>query len=485
MIRILIIDDQQLVLQSLKELIESNKELEIIGTAKNGQQGIEQVRQLQPDVVIIDLYIPLRNGITTTYFITQNYPQTKVIILTGSDGRMLNKAILAGAKSYLLKNSAKEELISAIYAVKRNNIYIGKGILDRLQLPSISEQSSKLENINLLIAKEIIHCWRKYSEKNPPTVQQIIKILRLDDLGLTWIKDFLCQRETNELSLIQELELIADKLFTQVENSAYTYFEVLDKKQQIAHWFHGKNKNISDSVCLKQLHKNYQFLRTITLEKLQNILTALWQETAPVSLLRNLRSIVKYLLKKQHFFETEYQQSLAKEKSAENSFFNLSNQLSKKQEDNQDNKQAIYKKAIAFIYQCKINTEVNKLLTRLILEIIKKIQIYIDILTKTNKFLLSLNQKLQQPQTINIITFTQISEQLQKTKLPYKLRRDFEKWTGHSLNQWGIYTVDLELEIKERLLKKLKPITQKLYLYLCRDVMAISFLEYVETEPNN
>ncbi|MGL6339251.1 MAG: response regulator [Waterburya sp.] len=480
MIRILIIDDQKLVLETLKELIETKNEIEIVGIAENGKQGIEKVKQLQPDVAIIDLYMPLQNGIATTYLITQHYPQTKTIILTGSDGRMLNKAILAGAKGYLLKNSTREDLIASIYAVKRNNIYIGNGILDRLQLPSINEQSSKLESINFLIAKEIINCWRKYSYKNSPTVQQIIEMLSLDDLGLTWIKDCLCQGESNDLTLIEELELISEQLFTQVKNSAYTYFEVMEKKQQLAHWFNGKNSNITYNNCLDTLHQNYQFLRTATLEKLQKILTSLWQKTAPVPLLKCLRSLVKYLSNCQHFFETEEKQSLAKEKSAENSFFYLANQLSKPQENNQANKREIYKRAIVFIYRCKINTELNRLLSRLILDIIQQLKIYIDILNKTNQFLLNLNQKIEQPSAINIITSAQISEQLQKNKLPHKLRCDFEKWTGHSLNQWGVYTVDLELEIKERLLKRLKPITQKLYVCLCRDALAISFLEYAE-----
>jgi DNA-binding NarL/FixJ family response regulator len=480
MIRILIIDDQKLVRQSLKELIESKQELEIVGIAENGQQGIEQVKKLQPDVAIIDLHMPLKNGIATTYFITQNYPQTKAIILTGSDGRMLNKAILAGAKGYLLKNSTGEDLIASIYAVTRNNIYIGKGILDRLQLPSVNEQSSKLEDINLLMAKEIINYWRKYSDKKPPTVQQIIKALGLDDLGLSWMNNYLCQAKNNEVKLTEELDLIVEKLFTQVKNSAYTYSKVLEKKQQVAHWFNGENSNNnSSSICLAKLHQNYQFLRTKTLEKLQKLITSLSQQTAPLPLSNHLRSLVKYLLTWQLFFETERKQSLAKEKSAENSFFNLVNQLSKPQ-SNQHNKREIYQRAMVFVYRCKINTEINKLLARLILEIIQQLNIYVDILSKTNKLLLNLNQKLEQPQEINIIISTQIFEQLQRNKLPHKLRHDFEKWTGHSLNQWGIHMIDLEFEIKARLLEKLKPITQKLYFRLCRDALAISFLEYTE-----
>jgi DNA-binding NarL/FixJ family response regulator len=484
MIRILIIDDQKLVRQSLKELIESKQELEIVGIAENGQQGIEQVKQLQPDVAIIDLHMPLKNGIATTYFITQNYPQTKAIILTGSDGRMLNKAILAGAKGYLLKNSTGEDLIASIYAVARSSIYIGKGILDHLQLPSVNEQSSKLENINLLMAKEIINYWRKYSDKKPPTVQQIIKTLGLDDLGLSWIKNDLCQAKNNKVKLTEELELIVDKLFTQVKNSACTYSEMIEKKQRVAHWFNGESSNNnSSSVCLVKLRQNYQLLRIKTIEKLKSKLSYLWQQIAPVPLLNRLRSLVKYLLTWQLYFETERKQSLAKEKSAENSFFYLINQLSKPQQ-NQPNKREIYKRAMVFVYRCKINTEINKLLARLILEIIEKLKIYVDILSKTNKLLLNLNQKLEQKQESNIIISIQIFKQLQKNKLPHKLRHDFEKWTGHSLNQWGIHMIDLELEIKARLLEKLQPLTKKLYFRLCRDALAISFLEYTEQADN-
>lgn len=471
MIRILIIDDQNLVLQKLEGLIKLEEELKVVGTAKNGQQGIELVEQLQPDVAIIDLIMPFKNGIETTYLITQNYPQTKVLIFTGSDGRMLNKAILAGAKGYLLKTNSREDLIAAIYAVQRNSIYIGEGILEQIQLSSVDSQRSKLKQINWWLAKEVINWWSKHSVYPTPTAKQMVKSLGLDQPGLSWMKDYLCQQKGTDLTLPKEISLKVAEIFVGIEDSANLEQKLIEQKPRIYNWLDGENQ--TDYLAI--LHSNFQSLETITSEKLQKIISSLWQQAAPLPLLNCLQSVEKYLSNWQQFFEQEYESNLVKENAAWQSF----NYLLESKDSHLD-KQELYKKAIMFIYQCKINAELSTMLAQLVLNIIEQLKIYLDILGKTNNLLSELQKQLESQDTSEVVALTPFFEQLQAKVDLDELRRDFETSTGHLLNQWGVFESISNSEINNRLIEKLRPVAQEIYLELRKQALAISFLEYYE-----
>ena len=470
MIRILLIDDRQSVLQNLEGLIELEEELIVVGTTKNPEQGIELVEQLQPDVAIVDLTMPLKDGIETTYSITQNYPQTKVIILTGSDGRMLNKAILAGAKGYLLKDSFREDLIAAIYAVKRNSVYIGKGILDQVQLSSIDSQRLKLKQINLWLAREVINWWCEHSLVQTPSAKQIIESLSLDSSGLSWMKDYLCRQKDTELTLTDEIRLKVDRLFVGIEESG-NIKQLIEKKPQISNWLEGEN----NTDYLTRLRNNSQSLQTTILKKLQKTISSLWQQAAPLPLVSCLQSVENYLLNWQRFFQQEYENSLVKKNAAWHSFDYL---LSSK--DSRSNQQELLKKAVMFIYQCKMNAELNSLLSQLVLKIIQQLKIYLNILDRTINLLSNSQNQLKQQNTPEVITLTLFFEQLQEKVSLKELRRDFETSVGHSLNQWGVSPTISNSEINHRLREKLSPITQEIYTSLRKEALAISFLEYAE-----
>ena len=471
MIRILLIDDRQSVLQNLEGLIELEEELIVVGTAKNPEQGIELVEQLQPEVAIVDLTMPKKDGIETTYSITQNYPQTKVIIFTGSDGRMLNKAILAGAKGYLLKNSPREDLIAAIYAVKRNSIYIGDGILDRVQLSSIDSQRLKLKQINLWLAREVINWWCEHSLVQTPTVKQIVESLSLDRSGVSSMKDYLCRQKDTELTLRDEIRLKVTQLFVEIEESGNLEQKLIEKKPQIYNWLEGED-NIDYWV---RLRNNSQSLQTTTLEKLQTMISSLWQQAAPLPLRECLQSVENYLLNLQRFLQQEYENSLVKENAAWHSFDHL---LTLK--DSRFVKQELLKKAVMFIYQCKMNAKLNNLLSRLVLKIIQQLKIYLDILDRTINLLSNSENQLKQQNTPEVFTLTLFFEQLQEKVSLSELRRDFETSVGHSLNQWGVSPTIYNSEINHRLRSQLSPITREIYSSLRKEALAISFLEYAE-----
>ncbi len=471
MIRILIIDDQKLVLQSLEQLIELEEKLKVVGTAENGQRGIELVEQLQPDVAIIDLTMPLQGGIETTYLIAQNHPKTKVIIFTSSDGQMLNKAILAGARGYLLKNSSIEDLVGAIYAVNRDSVYIGKGILDRVQLSSVDSQRLKIKQINLWLAKKVIDWWCEHSVLEIPTVKQMVESLRLNQSGLLWMKNYLCQQKDTDLTLTEEIELKVNELFAR-EDSADFNRQLIENKPQIFDWLDGKDNNEYSTI----LRNNFQLLQKNTLEKLQKIIFTLWHQAAPIPLLKYLQSVEKYLLNWQQLLKQEYESSKVKENAAQQSFDYLL--LSP---DSLLNKQELCKKAVLFIYQCKINVELNNLLAQMIVTIIEQLKTHIDILGKTNDFLLESKKQLEQKNMPNAVIFTLFFEQLQEKVSLEELQWDLEKSTGQLLNQWGVSESVSNSKINNRLIEKLRPIVKQIYSDLRKEALAISFLEYAES----
>lgn len=118
MIRILLADDQNLLCEILKSSLEQEPDLKIVGRANNGQIALEKVEQLRPDIALIDIEMPVMDGLTATEKITYNFPETKVIVLScHEDESHRNIALNAGAKSYLPKSTQANEIIAEIRLV--------------------------------------------------------------------------------------------------------------------------------------------------------------------------------------------------------------------------------------------------------------------------------------------------------------------------------------------------------------------------------
>lgn len=117
MIRVLLVDDHAVVRAGLTALLTTADDIEIVGTAANGQEAIERHGQLAPDVMLMDLSMPLLDGVEATRRIVANDPNACVIVLTSlSDDRRILEALRAGASGYLLKHAGPDELIGAIRA---------------------------------------------------------------------------------------------------------------------------------------------------------------------------------------------------------------------------------------------------------------------------------------------------------------------------------------------------------------------------------
>jgi NarL family two-component system response regulator LiaR len=114
-IRVMVVDEHDMVRKGLATCLRLNADFDLIGAARNGQEAVQLCEQLQPDVVLMDLIMPVMDGITATRIICQRWPQVKVIALTASqEQEMVRQALEAGAISYLLKNVNVAELEEAI-----------------------------------------------------------------------------------------------------------------------------------------------------------------------------------------------------------------------------------------------------------------------------------------------------------------------------------------------------------------------------------
>lgn len=115
-IRILVVDDSDKVRSNLRRLLELEEEIEVVGEAANGEEAVNLAKQLIPDLVIMDISMPVMDGIQATEILTVELPRTAIVILTCQDeGEYLRKAMAAGARDYLTKPPGREELLQTIH----------------------------------------------------------------------------------------------------------------------------------------------------------------------------------------------------------------------------------------------------------------------------------------------------------------------------------------------------------------------------------
>lgn len=141
-IRLLIVDDHKVVRNGLRTFISLYDEIEIVSEAKNGRQAIERCAQFQPDVVLMDLVMPVMDGPTATRHIRERFPAIQVVALTSfQEEEYVSQAMSAGAIGYLYKDVAEEELIHAIRAAKE-----GRSVLAPEAMQALVKQAGAQEN---------------------------------------------------------------------------------------------------------------------------------------------------------------------------------------------------------------------------------------------------------------------------------------------------------------------------------------------------
>ncbi|MGC9404183.1 response regulator transcription factor [Vibrio genomosp. F10] len=148
-IRVVIVDDHQVVLDGFIARLELEKDIEVIGTASNGIEAIDKVRDLKPDVVLMDVSMPLMNGIDATRLIREEFPDAKILMLTMHDQReYIMKVMQAGAVGYMLKEITAEKMVQAIKTVNQGSTYFCETATQTLFSENVIPSSSTVSPLS-------------------------------------------------------------------------------------------------------------------------------------------------------------------------------------------------------------------------------------------------------------------------------------------------------------------------------------------------
>lgn len=156
-LRILLADDHIVMRTGLRALLERQPNLEVVGESENGRETVELVDSLKPDVVVMDVGMPVLNGIEATKTIVSQHPATAVVILSmHADESYVMRALKAGARGYLLKDSAPGDLLGAIQAVSQNKSFFSPKVSRILaeDYVRVLKQKGAVDSYDLLTSRE-------------------------------------------------------------------------------------------------------------------------------------------------------------------------------------------------------------------------------------------------------------------------------------------------------------------------------------------
>jgi DNA-binding NarL/FixJ family response regulator len=133
MLRVIICDDQTVVREGLAAILSTDDEIEVVGLAGNGQEALALAAELEPDVVLMDLKMPVMNGVQATLRLRTRYPAVRVLVLTtyAEDGWVFD-AVRAGAAGYLLKDTRRDDLVQAIKGTAAGQSFIAPAVAGKL-----------------------------------------------------------------------------------------------------------------------------------------------------------------------------------------------------------------------------------------------------------------------------------------------------------------------------------------------------------------
>lgn len=159
MIRLMIVEDQMIVRQGLRRLLETHPDLMVVGEAANGQEACDQMAKLKPDVILMDIRMPVMDGVAATRHIIERHPTTKILVLTTFDDETyIEQAMRFGATGYLLKDTPSKELAEAIRAVAKGYTQLGPGllkkVLPRQSLPKLTSSDGPKAALAALSPRE-------------------------------------------------------------------------------------------------------------------------------------------------------------------------------------------------------------------------------------------------------------------------------------------------------------------------------------------
>ncbi|MDB5081320.1 MAG: DNA-binding response regulator [Chloroflexi bacterium] len=153
-VRILIVDDHAVVRQGLITFLELQDEIEVVGEASNGKEALQKVQELEPDVVLMDLVMPVMDGLTAIKQIKQLRPSTEVIALTSfADDEKVFTAIRSGATGYLLKDVQPNDLVKAVLAADRGEVQLHPEVA-KLLMHEVVSPAKEVDSLDELTERE-------------------------------------------------------------------------------------------------------------------------------------------------------------------------------------------------------------------------------------------------------------------------------------------------------------------------------------------
>ena len=170
-INVFVVDDHQIFLDGIVSLLTDEPNIKIIGTAHNGKQAVEKIKQQKTDVVLMDINMPEMDGIEATKLLKKTHPDIEILMLTmHSEPRFIKECLEIGAKGYVMKNISKDDLLKAIDTVFQDKPYLDVESQEKL----IASMSNTEEEDD-----------RNYDELASQITQRELEILQLISLGLT------------------------------------------------------------------------------------------------------------------------------------------------------------------------------------------------------------------------------------------------------------------------------------------------------------
>ena len=252
MIRLLVADDQNLIRHALQVYLETEKDLEVVGSAQDGQTTLEQIEALNPDVVLLDIEMPGMNGLNTTQIICHKFPETRVLVLSSHDDEYyVNQALKMGAKGYLLKNTAAEDLANVIRSVHKGYFQLGPGLSEKLAGSLINPENNP--EIETLLKEKIETHFQEIQKKIAKNIEMSFQDIQ-DEIG--------SKTEENNYKVMNEVASQMKRFQTGIKNEiinsdqSLDYQEVLDQQKGL------KAQILTIRGYYKELEKKLDKIRT-------------------------------------------------------------------------------------------------------------------------------------------------------------------------------------------------------------------------------